>query len=524
MFRRFEQFGRQTSLAALSLAIGLSGCSDQEQTLDEADDLTVPQVPMPAADGPQLFVLRGGTIVRDRPSPSGKVLGTLRAGAQVARAADAYSKRKCAGGWYPIRPRGFVCAGGDASLEDNNPIAKLLRQGPAMDRALPYRYARVNRSAGVLYHGVPSADEQQLAEPKRKPRRTTPARPLGLAANDVPLSEDYLPTGLPFVAPGNDGVGNDGRRSVASFFNFTKATGNPSLASGLRLLPPSAHNQTSRVLKRKSGLAVVASIRVGSGQSARAFGLTADGSLVGLDRLRPMLGSTRHGYSIAKGKLPVGFALGRRGLTGYALSPGKFSRTDDELEPGQVIPLSGTFRTVNRVRFFKTIEGSWVRHRDIIMAPRRNKFPEFAQPGQKWLDISLANQTLVAYEGKKALFATLISSGQQRLGDPAKGEPATKQGVFKVRRKAVSMALDPRETQQAFSIAHAPWVLEFEEGFAITGSYWQSQFGEAQNFHNITLAPVDAHWLWHWAGPELPQGWHSIQATKGSDTVVYVHR
>ena len=186
--------------------------------------------------------------------------------------------------------------------------------------------------------------------------------------------------------------------------------------------------------------------------------------------------------------------------------------------------MTGKFRTVNRVRFFKTLEGSWVRHRDIIMAPRRNKFPDFATPGQKWLDISLANQTLVAYEGKKALYVTLISSGQKRLGDPEKGEPATKQGVFRVRRKAVSMRLDPRETHQTYSVDQAPWALEFEEGFAITGSYWQRQFGEAQNFHNITLAPVDAHWLWHWAGPELPEGWQSIRASEADATIVYVHR
>ena len=56
---------------------------------EPAADEAPPDVQSPPADGPKLLVLQSGTIVYDRPSTSGRVLGELRTGAQVARSRDA---------------------------------------------------------------------------------------------------------------------------------------------------------------------------------------------------------------------------------------------------------------------------------------------------------------------------------------------------------------------------------------------------------------------------------------------------
>jgi hypothetical protein len=227
--------------------------------------------------------------------------------------------------------------------------------------------------------------------------------------------------------------------------------------------------------------------------------------------------------------LPVAFTL-RPGVCPYVLEgTKKADRIEDELEPRFGVALTGRFRTVNGVRFYAIrtddeAKERWLRHKDIIFVPKRNKFPDFATGDQSWLDVSLANQTMVAYAGKRPLLATLISSGQDRLGDPAEG-PATAQGVFKVRAKRVSQAVDSREVGQAFAITDTPWVTELGEGFAITASYWQRDFGEARSYHNIALSPLDAFWLWHWSEPRVPDGWHGV-VTGESDhaTVVYTHR
>jgi hypothetical protein len=151
---------------------------------------------------------------------------------------------------------------------------------------------------------------------------------------------------------------------------------------------------------------------------------------------------------------------------------------------------------------------------------KRHKFPDFARGQQKWLDVSIANQTLTAYEGTKPVYATLVSTGRDQLKDPATSA-STARGTFKVLEKHVTRALDPREVQGAFDVADAPWVMEFEPGHALTGMYWGDGVGEAQTFHAVAMTPIDARRVWGWADPQLPEGWHSV--TGGDDsTIVFV--
>jgi len=42
--------------------------------------------------------------------------------------------------------------------------------------------------------------------------------------------------------------------------------------------------------------------------------------------------------------------------------------------------------------------------------------------------------------------------------------------------------------------------------------------GEAQSFHNVFLTPVDAHRLWGWADPQLPEGWAGVSG--GEDATI----
>jgi hypothetical protein len=40
------------------------------------------------------------------------------------------------------------------------------------------------------------------------------------------------------------------------------------------------------------------------------------------------------------------------------------------------------------------------------------------------------------------------------------------------------------------------------------GAYWADLAGEATTFHDVALAPIDAHRIWTWAGAEPPEGWN----------------
>jgi hypothetical protein len=374
-----------------------------------------------------------------------------------------------------------------------------------------------------VYRKLPSESEQLAAEPDLKKQKPLELKRVGVSANDVPLDEQGVPKGPPVLLGNAEGVGADGYRTTESFFSFADAApGTPALGTGGELRTGIDDTQ---VLRRDSGVAVLRSLLVGEGPTARRFGLMPDGRFVPLDRLAPAGGTAWHGVPLADGSLPVAFAL-RVGVLAWRLDKDKASALDEEFEPQQPIALSGRFRTVNSLMYYCTRdnEEQWVRAKDIILIPKRNKFPDFATEAQKWLDVSLANQTLTAFVGHKAVFATLVSSGQDRLGDPTQG-PATVQGVFKLRSKHITRDVDAKEVGDMFTLTEVPWVAEFAEGAALTGSYWLTDFGEAQGYHNVTMAPVDAHWLWTWADPQVPEGWHSMTIDEnGPNTIVYVHR
>lgn len=472
------------------------------------------QVPVPPENGPKLVALRPAPVM-GRPARNARKLGELSPGAFVARSAEPYGRKDCPGGWYAVRPRGFVCAGDDASL-DAQPAAPLPAP-PALDRPLPYRYGRARVDGVPLYVRVPSPDEQATAEPERSRReRDDDGDHVGSSANDVPLDARGVPTGPPVLMPGGDGVSESLRRTAASWFAF---------AAGDAPSPRSAGDAAGEVapssLRRQSGVAITASFQSEGRSGLRRFGITPDGRLVPVDRLRPALGSTFHGIDLEKVGLPVAF-VHKLGVHVWSMHAGKPRKDDEELERRTAVPLTGKFRTVDGVRFEQAREGYWLRTQDIVVIVKRSKFPDFVTGTQKWLDVSLANQTLTAYEGKKPVYATLISSGRDVLKDP-QTSASTVRGTFRIKAKYVTRAIDPREVSGAFDVADAPWVLEFEPGYALTGMYWSDGVGEAHGFHDVAMTPIDARRIWTWADPQVPDGWHGVTDDgQGEGTLVHV--
>jgi hypothetical protein len=494
---------RAAVLLGLCLAAPVAGCKGKGGgALAKAENLEAyANVPAPPADGPKLIAIAMGAVVYDRPSPAANKLGELRVGAAVARSKEVYGKRECDGGWYAVRPRGFVCAGNAATI-DPTVIARGLPGAPDLGRALPYRYARAKTENVPLYARSPSPPEQLAAEPdlKKIMGRAKDEDALGAAANDVPLDARGVPTGPPVLLPGGDGI-LDGKRTSASFFAFPQEALAPWFV-------PAPEGPKVGGLRKGSGVALVGSLEIESITGLRRFGVTADGKLVPTDRLKPALGSTWHGLDLDKTGLPVAFVQ-KLGVHTFSFQKGKAVKHEDEVERKAAVPLTGKFRTVEGVRYEETREGAWMRAQDLVVIVKRHKFPEFAKGSQKWLDVSIANQTLTAYEGTKPIYATRISTGRDQLKDPATSA-STPRGSFKVIGRHVTRPLDPREVSGSFDVTDAPWVLELEQGFALNGMYWSDGVGEAQTFHNIALAPIDAHRLWTWAGSEMPEGWSSV--------------
>jgi hypothetical protein len=504
---------RAALFLGLCLAAPLAGCKGKgggPLARAEPADEAFAAVPVPPAEGPKLFALPGGGGVFERPSLSAKKLGELRVGAPVARSKEPYSRSDCDGGWYAVRPRGFVCVGAGASL-DPTVAARGAPAAPELEHAMPYRYARARTENVPLYARAPSPAEQLATEPDLKKilGRGEDKDPLGAAADDVPLDPRGVPSGPPVLLPGGEGI-EGGKRTVASYFGFGADAVAPSFAP-----PPADGGVKAGALRKGSGVALAGSLELESTTGLRRFGVTADGQLVPVDRLRPALGSTWHGIDLDKVGLPVAF-VHHLGVHTFSLARGKATKHDDEVERRTAVPLTGKFRTVEGVRYEETREGQWMRSQDLMVIVKRHKYPDFAKGVQKWMDVSIASQTLTAYEGQKPIYATLVSTGRDQLKDPEQSA-STPRGAFRVIGRHVTRALDPREVSGSFDVTSAPWVLELEGGFSLAGMYWGDGVGEAGSYHDIALAPIDAHRLWAWADAELPlpEGWQAVYEQGG---------
>jgi lipoprotein-anchoring transpeptidase ErfK/SrfK len=129
---------------------------------------------------------------------------------------------------------------------------------------------------------------------------------------------------------------------------------------------------------------------------------------------------------------------------------------------------------------------------------------------------------LVAYEGTRPVFATLVSTGRGGLDDP-ETTSATVQGTFFIHEKHVSATMDGDEaSDDAFDLHDVPYVQYFHQGYALHGAYWHDEFGKLRSHGCVNLAPADAAWLFEWTDPQVPSEWHGA-ANQKSGTLVYIH-
>lgn len=147
----------RTSELALGAALvfGVGGCDTPKGPALSRTDEVVRTAPVPPENAPQLGVISERLVVRQYTDASSPSLGSLRAGARVARSLEPVSRAGCAGGWYAIRPRGFVCVGAEATLDLGHPTLAAMALAPSLEGALPYTYARAVRDT-PLFERAPS--------------------------------------------------------------------------------------------------------------------------------------------------------------------------------------------------------------------------------------------------------------------------------------------------------------------------------------------------------------------------------
>jgi hypothetical protein len=127
--------------------------------------------------------------------------------------------------------------------------------------------------------------------------------------------------------------------------------------------------------------------------------------------------------------------------------------------------------------------------------------PPLLVPNERWIDIDLDRQILVAFEGEVPVYATLVSSG-------AKETPTTT-GLYRMWLKESEADMRNLKAEDPYSVATVPWTQFFfpDEDLALHTAYWHDGFGKPKSHGCVNLAPRDARWLYYWSDPQVPPGW-----------------
>lgn len=114
------------------------------------------------------------------------------------------------------------------------------------------------------------------------------------------------------------------------------------------------------------------------------------------------------------------------------------------------------------------------------------------QSDQRWIQINLSKQRLIAWEGKTPIYAIVISTGK-------KSTP-TRIGSFKIQSKHKSTRMRGRN----YDVPDVPYTMYYQGSYGIHGAYWHNKFGTPVSHGCINVAPNHAKWLFNWASVGTP--------------------
>ncbi len=157
--------------------------------------------------------------------------------------------------------------------------------------------------------------------------------------------------------------------------------------------------------------------------------------------------------------------------------------------------------------------GFLARRQDVRVAIKRRRPPRVAAE-ERWVHFDLRDQVMVAYEGDRPVYATLISSGKEGYETPT--------GLFHVYTKWISHRMvGTDEKDGPYDIDEVPWVMFYRNSYAVHGAYWHNTYGQVRSHGCTNLSPADARWLFHWTANPVPRGWHGLNVGKGKGTAFF---
>jgi hypothetical protein len=430
-----------------------------------------PETPPFAADMRSLRLKRS-IAVRARPDENAELIGTVARDIRTSWRRVAQGPG-CEGRWIELEPRGWVC---EEHVEPSN----RLPWGVEMPRLeygeiVPGVYGKVTTDGARTFV---LTDEGQLV-----PHRTLSGSVMVRRHAEVTLAPPVRSAGTAAPGSGKKAAGA-GARSVTLTQAATAAPAAPAApAAGAGDAAAQAIPTTPTTYwlidKGAREYLPTRSIRV---FQPSTFQGTRLGDETGLS-------------------LPLGFPLTRTRATErvpvYSAAGG--GRLVRKLAPRAPVPVLEVARSAEgNATAYRIGENEWVRANEMRLASASEP-PPLTDPYERWFDIDLDEQVLVAYEGALPVYATLISAGSR--------EHPTATGVYRTWIKFAETDMSDLAGESPYSVATVPWSQFFAKDLALHTAYWHDTFGMPRSHGCINLSPLDARFLYFWSAPHVPPGW-----------------
>lgn len=447
-------------LVALALAASLFGCGGKKDPppasnpptgpVAEDGDPTEPAWPTTPdfPEGTRSLELTRTVGVRLEPGDQAKRIGTVAVDTRLRWTGTAKAKG-CTKAWVEIVPRGWVC--GDYLTPSKK--AAMGREVPMLDRGelVPGIYGKVTTPNSVTY-----ALEKKDA--KKDPKKKTPPKgPVTSTTEVSPTEKGPEPKMLedrPLVGSVTVRQWDEITVGGKAYWKVSQKDNEYVLASAIKTHKPSLY--TGARLGDDTGWTVPIAFvwpKVAGYQSTYTMNKANGG---GMNRQ-------------VRAKMPVAI------LETVSDPAGK--------------PLA-----------YKIGEAEWIRAHDVrVFTPVAP--PKLLGKAERWIDVDLDSQILVAYEGDLPVYATLMSSGTK--------ETPTDTGEYRMWLKESEADMKNLKSEDPYSVATVPWTQFFspENGLALHTAYWHDAFGTRKSHGCVNLSPKDARWLYFWSDPQVPPGW-----------------
>lgn len=530
-------------VASAASPIFVVACGGEDETPDAyevvaepADANTDAAPPPPPGPPKRLFAKRYVVRVFARADRESERLGYLRAGStHMARTHDPIGNERCAGGWYELEVGGFVCSGRDVTAFEGRRLPARPPAQPDFETELPYRYARSRRDNLAVYRRVPTDEEAAIYEGYRIPGLEPAPGEEGAPAEGAPVEAapaapepELMTASGPAETAGAEGALEPVEPVVPTLASLEGERGGVLMRRTLRGFifavdrdvragPRRYWRTLSNEIIPYSGLDRPRSSTFITSSGFRGAVLTPAPASVASEASAPAEASGDAGVADVDAgpssppgiQLPIGFVmsskvnqftLGRDGRARRGRTPGYHHMFEITSE----VDLRGT-------TYLATPDGRFFRPEDVRIIRAATARPEGVGEADKWIDIDLATQTLVAYEGLTPVFATLVSTGRVRDPEDPLRDMRTPTGLFRITSKHVTHTMDGDHAADGpYSIEDVPYVMYFQLAYALHSAFWHDGFGRPRSHGCVNLSPHDARWLFQWAGPTLPTGWHAV--------------